>query len=67
MSCFYLRDAASFVQLADLIAAAINRTMNHEGERNYKDDRADLVINSLDLILNNEKVDELDSTALFKV
>ncbi|MBO8087532.1 MAG: DUF3800 domain-containing protein [Marichromatium sp.] len=55
------------VQLSDLIAGAINRKMNHQGDRNHKDDMADLIIQTLDLTLNPEQLDELDSAALFKV
>jgi hypothetical protein len=55
------------VQLADLVAGAINRKLNHKGERNYKDDMADRIIHDLDLTLSSEGVAGLDSAALFKV
>lgn len=55
------------VQLADLIAGAINRKLNHDGERNFKDDMADLVITMLDLDLTEDGIQGLDSSALFKI
>lgn len=55
------------VQLADLVAGAVNRRLNHEGERNYKDDMADLVVKMLDLALSEEGLPGLDASALFRV
>lgn len=55
------------VQLADLVAGAINRKLNYKGERNYKDDMAERIIHDLDLTLNSEEVPGLDATALFNV
>lgn len=55
------------IQLADIVAGAINRKLNHVLERNFKDDMADLIINSLELELSESNVDELDATALFKM
>ena len=55
------------VQLADLIAGAINRRLNFQGERNHKDEMSDLVIDKLGLSLTEEPMPELDSSALFVV
>ncbi len=55
------------VQLADLVAGAVNRLLNHEGERNYKDDMADLVVKMLDLDLSEDGVPGLDASALFRI
>lgn len=55
------------VQLADLIAGAVNRRLNHTGEKNYKDEMADWIIHSLDIALNEEGVPGLDASALFNV
>jgi flagellar biosynthesis/type III secretory pathway chaperone len=58
---------SALVQLADLIAGAVNRYLNHEGERNYKDDMADLVVKMLDIDLSEDGVPGLDASALFRV
>lgn len=55
------------VQLSDLAAGAINRRLNHNGERNYKDEMADLVITMLDLQFEESHIDGLDISALFKI
>ncbi|WP_158294573.1 DUF3800 domain-containing protein [Halomonas urmiana] len=55
------------VQLSDLVAGAINRKMNNTGDKNYKDEMADLVIHMLDLQFEQDKVEGLDVSALFKI
>jgi hypothetical protein len=55
------------IQLSDVIAGAIGRILNHEGERNFKDDMADLVVQMLDLKLDEGNIDGLDSAARFNV
>lgn len=55
------------VQLSDLIAGAINRKLNHRGNRNYKDEMAELVIQMLDLQLRENSLEGLDVSALFKI
>ncbi len=57
--------SSHMLQLADLVAGATNRRLNHNGDRNHKDDMADLIIERLGLRLNDEAVPELDATALF--
>lgn len=58
---------SAFIQIADIIAGAINRRLNHTGERNYKDEMADLIINALSLNLIESNIEGLDAVALFKV
>lgn len=58
---------SALVQLADLIAGAVNRRLNSSGEKNYKDEMADWVIHTLDLSLSEEGVPGLDASALFRV
>jgi hypothetical protein len=55
------------VQLSDLVAGAINRRLNHKGNRNFKDDMADRIIHALDLQLDESEIDSLDVSAMFKV
>lgn len=58
---------SALVQLADLIAGAVNRQLNHVGDKNYKDEMSDWVIHTLDLTLDEEGVPGLDVSALFRV
>lgn len=58
---------SALVQLADLVAGAVNRRLNGSGEKNYKDEMADWVIHTLDLSLSVEGVPGLDASALFRV
>lgn len=55
------------VQLADLVAGAVNRRLNHHGDRNIKDEMADMIIQHLELTLEETGLPELDATALFRV
>ena len=55
------------VQLADIIAGAINRKLNTPDGRNFKDDMAEMVIQMLDLNLSEIDLEGLDSSALFKL
>jgi ribosomal protein S20 len=43
------------VQLSDMIAGAVNRKLNYKGERNFKDDYADAIIETLDISLDDTK------------
>lgn len=56
-----------FVQLADVVAGAVNRRLNHDGPRNHKDDMADLVVEMLGLDFAEGGVDGIDAAALFVV
>lgn len=55
------------VQLADVVAGAVNRRLNPQAERNYKDEMADMVIDKLGLTFDEGDLPELDSSALFRV
>lgn len=57
---------SSLIQLADLIGGALNRRLNHDGERNFKDDMADMIITMLDLKGAEENVEGLDAIAYFR-
>jgi hypothetical protein len=50
------------VQLADLVAGAVNRRKNHTGELGYKDEMADLIIEQLDIQLEKDDIPDLDAT-----
>lgn len=58
---------SKMIQLADVLAGAVNRKLNHVGERNHKDEMADLIIDKLGIGLEREDIPDLDSTALFVV
>lgn len=53
------------VQLADLVAGAANRRLNPQAERNHKDEMADLVMDRLGLVLQEDAVPGLDAAAMF--
>jgi len=53
---------SELVQLADLIAGAVNRRKNHTGELGYKDEMADLIIEQLDIQLEKDDIPDLDAT-----
>ncbi len=58
---------SALVQLADLVAGAINRKLNHTDARNYKDDMADQIIHTLDIQMPEEGVEGIDASAIFKI
>ncbi|WP_221899478.1 DUF3800 domain-containing protein [Pseudomonas sediminis] len=55
------------VQLADLVAGALNRKLNNVGEINYKDEMADRIIQVLGLALGEGTVDGVDASLLMKI
>lgn len=56
------------VQLADVIAGAVNRRLNPQNERGPKDEMADMVIERLNLSFEGDvTVQGLDASALFRV
>jgi hypothetical protein len=59
--------SSPLVQLSDLVAGAINRKMNNKGKKNHKDEMADLVIQMLDLQFENDNLEGLDVSALFRI
>lgn len=50
------------IQLADIVAGAVGRRRNHTGERNFKDDMADIIIERLDLQFAENDFPEIDSS-----
>ena len=55
------------IQLADVIAGAINRRKNHAGERSFKDDMADMVINRLRIQLEPGEIPNVDATTWLSI
>jgi len=55
------------VQLADIIAGAVNRRRNHQGERGHKDEMADMIINQLDIQLERDDIPDIDATTWLHV
>jgi hypothetical protein len=53
---------SELVQLADVIAGAVNRRKNDKGERNHKDDMADMIITQLDIQLERDDVPGVDAS-----
>jgi hypothetical protein len=58
---------SELVQLADLIAGAVNRKKNHTGESGHKDEMADLIIKGLDIQLEKDGIPNLDATTWISV
>jgi hypothetical protein len=57
---------SQLVQLADVIAGAVNRRKNHKGEPGHKDEMADMIITQLDIQLKQNDIPDIDaSTWLF--
>lgn len=59
--------ASAFVQLADVVAGAINRKLNHQGARNHKDELADIIANGIGLDLAEGQVSGIDTAVLLKL
>lgn len=55
---------SDMLQLADLVAGAVNRKKNHEGEANFKDDYAAKVIERLGLAIEVGDDEDFDSSAM---
>ncbi|MDO3512436.1 DUF3800 domain-containing protein [Ralstonia pseudosolanacearum] len=55
------------VQLADVIAGAANRRLNFKGDRNYKDEIADRVMDALGSQLEEGEAPEVDAAVLFRI
>ena len=53
---------SALVQLADIIAGAVNRRKNHTGDPGYKDEMADLIIKELDIQLEKDAIPNVDAT-----
>jgi hypothetical protein len=55
------------IQLADVIAGAINRKINHTGERSHKDEMAEAIINRLQIQLKPGQIPGVDATTLLSI
>jgi len=55
------------VQLADIIAGAINRKNNDDGEPGFKDEMADMIINRLQLQLAPGTIPDVDATTWLSI
>ena len=55
------------VQLADIIAGAVNRRKNHQGDRGFKDDYADMIVEMLNIQLEQDDIPGIDATAWLAV
>lgn len=53
---------SELVQLADVIAGAVNRRKNHKGDRGHKDEMADMIITQLDIQLGRDDVPDVDAS-----
>ncbi|APR35685.1 DUF3800 domain-containing protein [Paraburkholderia sp. SOS3] len=58
---------SALVQLADVIAGAANRRLSFKGERNYKDEIADRVMDVLGLQLEEGVAPGVDAAVLFRI
>lgn len=57
---------SALIQLADVVAGAVNRRMNGASNKaNYKDEMAELVFQSLGILLSDPKEEEFDATTIF--
>lgn len=52
------------LQLADVVAGALNRLRNHDGDRNFKDDYADVIVRELGLLVDEGEEDFDAATVL---
>lgn len=53
------------IQLADVVAGAINRVRNHKGDRNHKDEMADMIIHQLGLAVEQgDDIVDADASVL---
>jgi len=55
---------SALLQLADMVAGAANRRRNHDGERNFKDEFADQIIETLNLVVEEGGDENFDSSAV---
>jgi hypothetical protein len=53
---------SQLVQLADVIAGAVNRRKNNKDARNHKDEMADMIITALDIQLERDDVPGVDAS-----
>lgn len=55
-------EKSEMVQLADVIAGAVNRKKNHTGPLGFKDEMAEMIIQGLDIQLAKGALPEVDAT-----
>lgn len=58
---------SALVQLSDMIAGAANRRLNFKGDRNHKDEVADLILDTLGIELEEGRDAGLDAAILFRI
>lgn len=58
---------SEMVQLADVIAGAVNRRRNHKGDRGHKDEMADAIIDSLGIKLEKDDIPDIDASAWLSI
>lgn len=56
-----------FIQIADLISGAINRKLNHKGDRGYKDDLAEYICAKLDIQFGEIETSDEDSSVIIMI
>jgi hypothetical protein len=57
----------AIIQLADVIAGAINRKINHTGERGHKDEMAEMIIGRLQIQLKPGQIPGVDATTWLSI
>ena len=55
------------IQLADVIAGAINRRINHTGDRGFKDEMADMIIDRFQIQLEPDEIPGVDATTWLSI
>lgn len=58
---------SQLIQLADMIAGALNRKLNPSGTTNHKDEMAEMILTMLGINLEPDSDDELDSAVMLSV
>lgn len=58
---------SALLQLADMVAGAANRRRNFDGERNFKDEFADEIIETLGLVVEEGEDDSLDTSTVLSL
>jgi hypothetical protein len=58
---------SDMLQLADIVAGAMNRRKNHKGERGFKDEIADMVIEKLSIQFKVGEIPQVDATTWLSI
>ena len=56
--------SSPMIQLADIVAGAINRHINHAGKEHFKDRIADMIIDAFGLDLGEASFSDMDSVLI---